>query len=155
MSEKYTVSEISRQTGDSVRQVQRKLKDLINIEAGKYIVDSLIVKILYPATTDDSDVANLSKSENSNAREGSNQDTEFDHIEYFTDNEYQEFHKRLSEYPFLKEQLANSKEYLDTLKNELEYHKSAYLRQLDIHEKMIDSVRERNFIEAKEKGMDN
>ena len=151
MSEKYTVSEISRQTGDSARQVQRKLKDLINIESGKYIVDSLIVKILYPATTNDSDVANLSKLENSNAREGSTQDTEFDHVEYFTDNEYQEFHKRLSEYPLLKEQLANSKEYLDTLKNELEYHKSAYLRQLDIHEKMIDSVKQRNYIEAKEK----
>jgi hypothetical protein len=31
----------------------------------------------------------------------------------------------------------------------------SYHRQLDIHEKLIDSVKERNFIEAKEKGLDN
>lgn len=30
----------------------------------------------------------------------------------------------------------------------------SYHRQLDIHEKLIESVRERNFIEAKEKGFD-
>ena len=50
----------------------------------------------------------------------------------------------------------------------MEYHKTAYTKQLLLHEKlidsiaekaineriMLDSIRQRNFIEAKEKGLD-
>ena len=88
--------------------------------------------------------------------------------EYFTEDEYQEFQKRLTEYPLLKQQLEESKENLSTLLNEMEYHKTAYTKQLLLHEKlidsiaekaineriMLDSIRQRNFIEAKEKGLD-
>ena len=68
----------------------------------------------------------------------------------------------------LKQQLEESKENLNTLLNEMEYHKTAYTKQLLLHEKlidsiaekaineriMLDSIRQRNFIEAKEKGLD-
>ena len=123
--------------------MRRRIEKLINNDGGRYEISEEIFELIKNMGTP-SDESRTSQDANS-------ADNEFDHVEYFTDNEYQEFHKRLSEYPLLKEQLANSKEYLDTLKNELEYHKSAYLRQLDIHEKMIDSVKQRNYIEAKEK----
>lgn len=47
--------------------------------------------------------------------------------------------------------LNSSEEYINNLKNDLEYHRRIYQKHLDIHEKLIDSIKERNFIEAKEK----
>lgn len=121
-SRKYTVSEISRQFGDNTRQVQRKLKELINIDGGKYLIDKRIVDILYPATTDDSDVAIVS----------------YDVVEGFTEEEYAEFKKRLIEYPRLKE--------------DLEYHKrsaESHQRQM---EKILGIMHQRNLLEGGDKG---
>lgn len=81
--------------------------------------------------------------------------------EYFTEGEYLEFQKRLTEYPILKEQIQNSKEYLNTIENQMEYFKNAYNKQLEMHENLVQSVKnfsdnlmQRNYIEAKEKGLD-
>ena len=81
--------------------------------------------------------------------------------EYFTEEEYLEFQKRLTEYPILKEQIQNSKEYLNTIENQMEYFKNAYNKQLEMHENLVQSVKnfsdnlmQRNYIEAKEKGLD-
>lgn len=145
MALKFTTLEIAEKLNISERTVRRRIEKLVSTEKGRYEVAEEIVEL----------IRNMGESKDGlRTAADTSENNDFDHIEYFTDNEYQEFHKRLSEYPFLKEQLAYSREFLDAVKNELEYHKSAYLRQLDIHEKMIDSVRERNFIEAKEKGMD-
>lgn len=155
MNIKYTTSDISKKLNISERTVRRRIEELINIKKGRYEISEEILQLIEKTdkSADRLRTPSGQTSDTSEADKESLSGTGFDHVEYFTNNEYQEFHKRLSEYPHLKEQLANSKEYLDTLKNELEYHKSAYLRQLDIHEKMIDSVKQRNFIEAKEKGM--
>ena len=147
MRSKYTTSEIAKKLQISDRTVRRRIEKLINNDGGRYEVSEEIFELIKNMGTP--------PDESRTSPDANPAGNEFDHVEYFTDNEYHEFHKRLSEYPLLKEQLANSKDYLDTLKNELEYHKSAYLRQLDIHEKMIDSVKQRNFIEAKEKGLDD
>jgi DNA-binding Lrp family transcriptional regulator len=157
MNLKYTTFDISKKLDISERTVRRRIEKLINIEKGRYEVSEEILQLIEEIgkSADRLRTPSGQASDTLQTGEAPPSETGFDHVEYFTDNEYQEFHKRLSEYPLLKEQLANSKEYLDTLKNELEYHKSAYLRQLDIHEKMIDSVKQRNFIEAKEKGMDD
>jgi len=153
---KYTTSDISKKLNISARTVRRRIEELIIIDKGRYELseDMFLLIEKMNESSDKLRTTSGQAADTSKEAEESSPDNEFDHVEYFTDEEYQEFHKRLSEYPLLKEQLSHSREYLDTLKNELEYHKSAYLRQLDIHEKMIDSVRERNFIEAKEKGMD-
>ena len=119
---KYTVSEISRQFGDNVRQVQRKLKELINIDGGKYLIDKKIVDILYPATTYDNDIEIVS----------------YDVVEGFTEEEYTEFKKRLIEYPRLKE--------------DLEYHKrsaESHQRQM---EKILTIMHQRNLLEGGDKG---
>lgn len=123
-NKKYTVLEISRQLGVNSRQVQRMLKDLINIEKGSYVVDYKIVKLLQSrdnlATNDDIIV------------------------EGFTPKEYEEFRKRLIEYPLLKN-------HIKTILNELEYHRrssDSKDRQLEI---ILQNIQQRNFIEAKEK----
>lgn len=148
MSKIYTTADIARTLAVSERTIRRRLEKLFKLEGGRYEVSE--------------DIFNLVKQMGESANElrtgsgqsADSQKNEFEHVEYFTESEYQEFHKRLSEYPLLKEQLANSQEYLNMLKNELEYHKNAYLRQLDIHEKMIGLTHQRNFIEAKEKGIE-
>lgn len=119
---KYTVSEISRQFGDNVRQVQRKLKELINSDSGKYLVDKKIVDILYPATTNDNNTEMMS----------------YDVVEGFTEEEYVEFKKRLIEYPRLKE--------------DLEYHKrsaESHQRQM---ETILKIMYQRNLLEGGDKG---
>jgi hypothetical protein len=68
-------------------------------------------------------------------------------VQEFTEDEYQEFHKRLSEYPILKERIS------DVL-NELDYHKrsaESHNRQMEI---ILQTLQQRNFIEAKEKKLD-
>ena len=132
MSKKYTVSEISRQTGDNPRQVQRKLKNLINIDKGSYIVDESIVDMLYHTTAND----NLTTANDINV--------EYDIIEGFSTEEYQEFQKRLVEYPLLKEHLA-------TIMNELEYHRKSGESKDKQMELILANIQQRNFIEAKDK----
>ncbi|SEC96467.1 hypothetical protein SAMN05192540_4005 [Maribacter dokdonensis] len=135
MSKKYTVSEISRQTGDNPRQVQRKLKDLINIEKGSYTVDESIVNMLYPPTPND------------NLTTPNDIDVEYDIIEGFSTEEYQEFQKRLVEYPLLKEHLA-------TIMNELAYHRKSGESKDKQMELILANIQQRNFIEAKDKQID-
>ncbi|MHC5311084.1 hypothetical protein ACYSNM_13670 [Myroides sp. LJL116] len=51
--------------------------------------------------------------------------------------------------------LKASEEYISSLINDVEYHRAIYQKHLDIHEKLIESIKERNFIEAKEKNLIN
>lgn len=67
--------------------------------------------------------------------------------EYFTEEEYQEFHRRLSEYPLLKD-------YIKTILNELDYHKKSaesHQRQMEM---ILSNLQQRNYIEAKDKKID-
>ena len=64
--------------------------------------------------------------------------------EYFTEKDYLEFHKRLSEYPILKERIVE-------LLNDLDYHKKSsesHQRQMEM---LLQNFQQRNIIEAKDK----
>ena len=155
---KFTTTDISKKLKVSDRTVRRYIdkeiskiegkyllsEDAFNFIINKYSADNLRTTYGQPADTN-SDVEN----------------EEFDIIEAFSQEEYLEFQKRLTEYPLLKEKieeskerLDDSKEYIQTLLNELEYHKQTYHKHLEMHQKMIDVFQQRNFIEAKEKGLD-
>jgi|TARA_R110000744_G_C19367766_1_gene562095 hypothetical protein len=135
VGKKYSVSEISRQTGDSSRQVQRKLKDLINIDKGSYKVDESIIKMLYPESVDDMITTSDDNTE------------EYDVVEGFSSEEYQEFQKRLIEYPLLKQ-------HLETIMNQLEYFKESSASKDKQMELILENIQQRNFIEAKDKKLD-
>lgn len=152
MNNKYTSENLAEILKISKRTAQRYIDKLLD-KTGKEI-------------SFNEDVLNLLVQRHNN--DNTTKDDDNGITEYFTEDEYQEFQKRLTEYPLLKQQLEESKENLNTLLNEMEYHKTAYTKQLLLHEKlidsiaekaineriMLDSIRQRNFIEAKEKGLD-
>lgn len=146
----YDLKDLANELNISERTARRYIDELINeaqnIRENKYKFSYLIFN----------SIVNSRQSFDTELTENDKGVTE-----YFTDEEYQEFQKRLIEYPILKEQIENSKEYLSTIENQMEYFKNAYNKQLDMHENLIQSVKnfsdnltQRNFIEAKEKGLD-
>ena len=68
-------------------------------------------------------------------------------VQEFTQSEYSELHKRLSEYPLLKD-------YIKTILSELDYHKKSSESHNKQMEMILENIRERNFIEAKDKKLD-
>lgn len=149
MKEKYTTSDISATLNVSLRTAQRYIENLVKNNNGKIAIEKDVFDLLIQRHTNDNQAT---------------QEQQFDDIkltdennliaDYFTLAEYEEFKKRLTEYPLLKQMLNSSEEYINSLKNDLEYHRKIYQKHLDIHEKLIDSIKERNFIEAKEKKLD-
>jgi DNA-binding transcriptional regulator LsrR (DeoR family) len=129
MKENYTIRDISATLSVSERTVQRWIENLINKDG---------TKILIPE-----DVFELLKSRHSNDISATTPDNpvqEFERVEYFTEDEYQEFHRRLVEYQSLKEQV--------------EYHRKSaesHNKQMEI---ILNMMQQRNFIEAKEKNLD-
>lgn len=73
---------------------------------------------------------------------------DFDHIEGFTTEEYIEFQKRINEYPVLRE-------YIDSLKEQMEFLRFNSAQQNEVIRDLSAGIKQRNFIEAKEKGLDN
>lgn len=155
---KFTTSDVSKTLKVSDRTVRRYIDKEISKIEGKYILSEDAYNF----------IVNKYSSDNHRTTHGqpsdidlSTKNDEFDIIEAFSQEEYLEFQKRLTEYPLLKEKikesknrLDDSKEYIQTLLNELEYHKQTYQKHLEMHQKMIDVFQQRNFIEAKEKGLD-
>jgi predicted transcriptional regulator len=122
---KYTTKQIAEILGVSDRSVRRYLTNYFSVDNGIYKVSDKMLEILKKEYSPDSDIV----------------------VQEFTEDEYQEFHKRLSEYPILKERIS------DVL-NELDYHKrsaESHNRQMEI---ILQTLQQRNYIEAKEKKLD-
>ena len=138
---KYTTTDIASELGISDRTVRRWIADLIDYSKGKYIVSEDVLNLL----------KNRLKSEGSRTDFGQTSDTEneddFDYYEAFTTAEYMEFQKRINEYPVLREYIENLKEQIDFLRFNLS-------QQNETIKDLTSSIKERNFIEAKEKGLD-
>jgi len=121
----YNSKEVAKILNVSDKSVRRYLNSYFSIENGGYQVSEKMLVVLkkeYLGQTSDTDVQ------------------EFDRVEYFTEEEYQEFHKRLVEYTLLKEQL--------------DYHKRSaenHNRQMEL---ILNMIQQRNYIEAKEKKID-
>ena len=89
---KYTIADISATLSVTERTVQRWIETLVIKEGNKILVPK--------------DVLELLKSRHVNDKVATSPDIEekqFDRIEYFTEEEYQEFHKRLVEYDIMEQ----------------------------------------------------
>lgn len=139
----FTIKEIADELGVSERTVLRQIQTISDKLKNPYSKEFSI----------DEDLKNIIFSDKFKTIPDK-ENEEFPYVEYFTADEYEEFKKRITEYPFLKEQIENSKQHLETMDKQIEYFRFSYNKQLEIHEKLIDTFRERNFIEAKEKGLD-
>ncbi|PTT75521.1 MULTISPECIES: helix-turn-helix domain-containing protein [unclassified Chryseobacterium] len=152
---KYSTADIASALGKNERTIRRWIADLISIEGGKYTVSEEVAELLRKKASADTSADTLRTPPDTEENE------DFPYVEYFTAQEYEEFKKRITEYPFLKEQIENSKEHLKAMENQIEYFRNSYNKQLEIHENLVHSVKnftdnlvQRNFIEAKEKGLD-
>lgn len=124
MKKEYTVQELADKMSVSTRTIERYLKSLYTKESNKIVIPLDVVNLLEVRHKSDT-----------------NTDTsptqEYDVIEGFTNEEYQEFQKRLIEYPMLQK--------------DLEYHRSSaksHQRQMEL---ILRNLEQRNFIEAKDK----
>ena len=146
----YNLKDLANKLDISERTARRYIDELINetqtIRENKYKFSYLIFNYIINSRQNIDIV--LTESDNGVT-------------EYFTEEEYLEFQKRLTEFPILIEHIQNSKEYLNTIENQMEYFKNAYNKQLEMHENLVQSVKnfsdnlmQRNYIEAKEKGLD-
>lgn len=133
MGNGYTSKEVAEILGVSDKSVRRYLNSYFSIENGAYQISEKMLEVLkneYPGQPSDSLVQ------------------EDRRVEYFTEEEYQEFHKRLSEYPTLKDQLTY-------LKNDIAYHKKSiesHNRQMEL---LLLSVTNKKLIEMKDESDDN
>jgi hypothetical protein len=129
MMTKYTIADISATLSVTERTVQRWIETLVIKEGNKILVPK--------------DVLELLKSRHVNDKVATSPDIEekqFDRIEYFTEEEYQEFHKRLVEY--------------DILKDQLQYHRKSSESHNKQMEMILQMMEQRNYIEVKEKKLD-
>ena len=134
MENKYTTKQIADVLGVSDKSVRRYLNSYFFLENGAYQVSEKMLEVL------------------KNEYLGQDADTI---VQPFTADEYEEFRKRLTEYPMFKK-------HIESLQTEIEYHKNQYESLMALHrefvkmqEKALDNLTQRSFIEAKEKGFDN
>jgi predicted transcriptional regulator len=115
----YKLKDVAEILGVSDRTVERYLKGYFSMEKGAYQVSEKMLEVLRSEYLE------------------SESDTV---VEEFTKEEYQEFHKRLSEYPLLKERA-------EILLKDIEYHRKSiesHNRQMEL---ILLSITNKKFIE--------
>lgn len=131
MENKYTTKQIAEILNVSDKSVRRYLNSYFSINNGAYEVSEKMLNILK------NDYLGQSAD---NLRTGSDTENEFPIIEGFTEEEYQEYQKRLIEYPLLKDQI----EYL---KKDILYHRKSiesHNRQMEL---LLLSATNKKFID--------
>ena len=131
MENKYTTKQIAEILGVTDKSVRRYLNSYFSINNGAYEVSEKMLNILK------NDYLGQSAD---NLRTGSDTENEFPIIEGFTEEEYQEYQKRLIEYPLLKDQI----EYL---KKDILYHRKSiesHNRQMEL---LLLSATNKKFID--------
>jgi transcriptional antiterminator len=93
------------------------------------------------------DLANAIFSDKIQTNSDNENEEEFDYLEGFTTAEYVEFQKRINEYPVLKE-------YIENLKEQVEFLRFNSSQQAETIKDLSQGIKQRSFIEAKEKGFD-
>ena len=127
----YKIKEIAEILNVSDKSVRRYLNSYLSINNGAYEVSEKMLNILK------NDYLGQSAD---NLRTGSDTENEFPIIEGFTEEEYQEYQKRLIEYPLLKDQI----EYL---KKDILYHRKSiesHNRQMEL---LLLSATNKKFID--------
>lgn len=123
----YNSKEIAEILGVSDKSVRRYLNSYFSIKNGSYEVSEKMLEVLKNEYLDEeTDII----------------------VQPYTTNEYEELHRRLSEYPFLKERI----EYI---LNDMEYYRNSMSSKEKQMEMLLNMMQQRNFIEAKEKKLDD
>lgn len=133
MKSEYTIKELSELHSVSTRTIEKRLKNLILREKNKVLIPLDVVKLLeIRHKSEPKSEANTEASPN--LEKTTKMDVEYDVVEGFSTEEYQEFQKRLIEYPMLQK--------------DLEYHKKSAESHQRQMEKILTIMQERNLLEA-------
>ena len=127
----YKIKEIAEILNVSDKSVRRYLNSYFSINNGAYEVSEKMLNILK------NDYLGQSAD---NLRTGSDTENEFPIIEGFTEEEYQEYQKRLIEYPFLKERA-------EFLLNDLEYYRKSMTSKERQMELLLLAITNKRFLE--------
>ena len=138
---KYTTADIVSLLGKNERTIRRWIADLVGIDKGKYTVSEEILKLLEIRASTDNLRTDIGQPADNDFID------EFDYYEAFTADEYIEFQKRINEYPVLKE-------YIESMKEQIEFLRFNTAQQNEVIRDLSAGIKQRNFIEAKEKGFD-
>lgn len=128
MKKSYTIQELADKMSVSTRTIERYLKSLYIKENNKIIIPLDVVELLEVRHKSDTDT-------------DTSPTQEYDVIEGFSAEEYQEFQKRLIEYPKILQ--------------DLEYHRESsksHQRQMEL---ILESVKARSIIEGRAQLLDN
>jgi uncharacterized membrane protein YgaE (UPF0421/DUF939 family) len=139
MKKEYTIKELSDMYSVSTRTIVRHLESLILKEKNKVIVPLDVVKLLEVRHNYDTTMTQVRHNYDTSKTQEEVDETEgdYDILEGFSNEEYQEFQKRLIEHPIIKK--------------DLEYHrKSAISHQLQM-ELILQNLTQRNMIEGHDK----
>lgn len=135
MKTEYTIKELSDRLSVSTRTVERYLKTLYTKENNKIIIPLDVVELLELRHNSDTTPTQPRQEEDSII------EVEMSAVDY------DEFQRRLAEYPALKEKV-------DYLLKDIEYHK----KSIDSHQRQMElllrNIEQRNFIEAKDKKLE-
>jgi DNA-binding MarR family transcriptional regulator len=142
MKKEYTIKELSDIYSVSTRTIVRHLDSLILKEKNKILIPYDVVKLLEVRHNYDTSKTEVRQDYHTSKTPENEEETEsdFDIVEGFTMDEYQEFQKRLVEYPLIKK--------------DLEYHRKSaksHQRQMEL---ILRNLEQRNFIEAKDKKLE-
>ena len=133
----YTIKELAELLEVSERTILRQIQTISDKLKNPYS----------KGFTMNEDLKNIVFSDKFQTISDKENEDEFDNFEAITTEEYMEFQKRINEYPVLKE-------YIESLKTELEFLRFNFAQQTETNKSLVQSLREKNFIEAKEKGLD-
>lgn len=176
----YSVLEASEKLGISVRAVQKRCKkDDLRKKNNRYVITDAIIekwqeKAIETNNKNEQFAKNLTSSQFDIlelVKSIDNDDyvktvllaiNENKHLEEFSENEYLRFKKRLEEANYLEKRISDYKEeikrmedYVKDYRNTIQYLRVSLDKRADESLKLIESIKERNFIEAKEKNLDN
>lgn len=133
----YTIKELADLLEVSERTILRQIQTISDKLKNPYSKDFTVSE----------DIKNLIFSDKFQTDSDKENEDDFDYFEAFTAEEYIEFQKRINEYPVLKE-------YIESLKTELEFLRFNFAQLTETNKSLVQNLREKNFIEAKEKGLD-
>jgi hypothetical protein len=143
MSNKYNSDDIAATLNVTKRTAQRYIENLLSKDNGQFYFEKDVFDLIIERHTNDIQTT----------------ETDTDGInEFFTQDQYREFQKRLIEYPMFKK-------HIEAMQEEISYHKQQYETLMGLHkefmqmhkslqEKSYDNLTQRSWIEAKEKGLD-
>jgi hypothetical protein len=142
MKKEFTIKELSDMYSVSTRTIVRHLEALVLKEKNKVLIPYDVVKLLEVRHNYDTSKTEVRQDyDTGNTPENEDEtESDFDIVEGFTMDEYQEFQKRLVEYPLIKK--------------DLEYHRKSaksHQRQMEL---ILRNLEQRNFIEAKDKKLE-